>query len=126
MQIFHNTEYSTALIMALVTTLLSLIRAFSSLTGQNANIMNIFPRHNRRIMVENTKVHVWKGGEKVGILEREQNRITLSERKGKRGRIEGKARHKVLWTLARMRKHCISAIKHGEIEDIFSYRQDGR
>lgn len=102
---------------------LYLITTSPAITGGNANAMNSFPRHNRKIMVEDTKVHVWKGGEKASILEREQNRITLSERRGKRGR---KARHKVLWALARVGKHYISAIKHAELEGIFSYCQDGR
>lgn len=99
---------------------LCLITASPPITGQNANTMNSCPRHNSKIMVKSTTVHVWKGGEKAGILIREQNRITLLERRGRRGRIEGKARHKALWALARVGKHCISAIKHAELESIFS------
>lgn len=97
---------------------LCLISACPPITVQNANTMNSFPRHNRKI-TEDRKVCVWKSGEKAGILAREQNRITLLERSIK-GRIEGKVRHAALWVLVRMGKHCVSAIRHAEIEGIFS------
>lgn len=39
-------------------TFLCLITASPPMTGQNANTMNSFPRHNRKIIIENTKVEV--------------------------------------------------------------------
>lgn len=103
-----------------------LISASLPITVQNANTMNSFPRHNRKIITEDRKVRVWKGGEKAGILAREQNRMTLLEKRSMKGRIQGNARHTALWVLVRMGKHCVSAIKRAEIEGIFSSWQDGR
>lgn len=124
-QIFYNSEYSTVLIMALVITFLSFVLFQHLLLLQfKMWTMNSFPRYNRKIITEDRNVHVLKHGEKAGILAREQNRITLLERRSKKRGIEGKVRHRALCVLVRMRKHSISAIRHAKIEGIFSSCQE--